>query len=367
MVRSHALAPGGSIGLMVYGALGRRGVYEAQAMLRLLHAAGNATDGADATDAADATHFADAPHFADGADGAAQPPEDNQGLRSLRTPDRAPDGRPGPKGPRPWPIRARVADAVELIASLPASSSLRRNGPVWRSDEMRLKMGDAGVFDLLLHSTDQPYTRPRLVAMARAAGLAASGWLHPGLYDPRYWLRPCSGAFGPCEEGPSTEPNRPRELLRRQLASLDVESAAEFAELASGHARKHWVYLSRKGRTEDSPVALGTSGTATGMEADLAPCALNISQSTMVALSARRAQPFSVQTLLQGEPMVMRMPPLTSDLLARIDCQTPLADVLGSLPVRAEDAWAQWRQLYDQLNAVGGWLFMVDFHVREES
>ena len=36
----HALAPGGGLGLMVYGTLGRGGVYETQA-LRLLHAKGS--------------------------------------------------------------------------------------------------------------------------------------------------------------------------------------------------------------------------------------------------------------------------------------------------------------------------------------
>jgi SAM-dependent methyltransferase len=316
MIQEHALSPGGSIGLMVYGAYGRRGVYETQALLRLLHASGNTTGSGDA----------------------------GQG--------------------RPWPIGARVADAMDLLASLPESSLLRRNTPIWRSDEVQRRMGDAGLFDLLLHSTDQPYTRPRLVAMAKAAGLDASGWLQPGLYDPRYWLRPCSGAFGPCDAG--DQPDSPRQLLRQRLASLDVESAAEFAELVSGHARKHWVYLTRSGHADAADLPAGT-GMATGSEVDLAPCVLNFSHSTMAALSARKAQAFSVQTLLQGEAMVTRLPPLTSELLAQIDCKTSLAGILGRLTVTAQDAWAQWRQLFDQLNAAGAWLFMTDFHVHQPS
>lgn len=42
---SHALAPGGGLGVMAYGALGRTGVYEAQAALRMLGVDGTHPDG----------------------------------------------------------------------------------------------------------------------------------------------------------------------------------------------------------------------------------------------------------------------------------------------------------------------------------
>lgn len=335
MLQRHALAPAGSIGLMVYGALGRRGVYETQAMLRLLHAAGNVSN--------------------------------HGGSQSLSRGRRREVGARSSHG-RPWTIGARVADAVELLTSLPQSSPLRRNKPVWYSDEVQLRMGDAGIFDLLLHSTDQPYTRPSLVAAAKAAGLVASGWLQAGMGDPRYWLRACTGAFGPCAAAGSREDDDAWQLLRSRIAALDVEAAAEFAELASGHTRKHWAYFTR----HDSRAAAGSAvlpvvGMATGMEGDLAPCVLNVSADTMAALSARKAQSFSVQTLLQGEAMVTRMPPLTSALLSRINCKKPLSELLDELRLETgadeADVWSQWRQLYSQLTAVGGWLFMSDSHI----
>ena len=62
-------------------------MYETQAALRLLHARGNASDGG-------------APH---------------------RT-------------------AARVADAAALVASLPAASLLKRNGPIWASQEVQGRM-----------------------------------------------------------------------------------------------------------------------------------------------------------------------------------------------------------------------------------
>ena len=69
-----------------------------------------------------------------------------------------------------------------------------------------------------------------------------------------------------------------------------------------------------------------------------------------------------MQTLIQGEPIVTRMPALTSAVLARIDCKTTLAALLEASADDVGDAWAQWRQLYAQLNAVGGWLFMTDMY-----
>ena len=56
-----------------------------------------------------------------------------------------------------------------------------------------------------------------------------------------------------------------------------------------------------------------------------------MSTSTRSLLSSRRGRPFSVRTSLQGESLTMRMPALTSELLARIDCRTPLGRVLGEL------------------------------------
>ena len=193
MLRRHALAPGGAIGLMVYGLLGRRGVYETQAMLRLLHASGN-TSGVTGMPRVDV--MAGMEH--DEGARAAEAPEIRE--RSASVLSFAPA----------WPIGARVADAVELLASLPDAATLRRNTPVWRSDEVQLRMGDAGVFDLLLHSTDRPYTRRELVATVRSAGLRVNGWLQAGLYEPRYWLRPCSGTFGPAARRIRTPPRSRR-------------------------------------------------------------------------------------------------------------------------------------------------------------
>jgi SAM-dependent methyltransferase len=121
------LAPEGGIGLMVYGGLGRTGVYPVQAMLRQI-----------------------APAAADGG------PPDAERLRLAR----------------------------RLLAALPTSNWLRRNALVGD----HLQGGDAGLYDLLLHDVDRAFTVPELAALVADAGLAVTGFIEPARYDPASYL-----------------------------------------------------------------------------------------------------------------------------------------------------------------------------------
>ena len=116
-----ALAEGGGMGVMLYGELGRIGVYHMQAMLRMI--------------------------------------AEN-------------DGDEGDEG--------RLALARRLLDGLPESNWLKRNPYV--GDHRNA--GDAGLHDLLLHSRDRAYTVPEIAAMAQAAGLEITGFIEPALYDP---------------------------------------------------------------------------------------------------------------------------------------------------------------------------------------
>ena len=345
LISTHALAKGGGIGLMVYGRHGRSGVYETQAMLRMLHASGNAT----------------AAHAVAVGSGKAQPSN------------------------VPWPRAAQVSDAFNLLSALPRDATLRRNAAVWASDEARGKMGDAGIADLLLNPIDEPYTRPTLIAHADAAGLEPSGWLQRGLYDWRYWLQPCNGIFAACEAAP------PLPLLRERLELLGAEASAEVSEMLSGHARKHWVYLVRSrekkstdpGGLELPAVYDGLSGSAdadgdyldagaaTGLEPDLAPCVLNMSDATMRLLTSRSGRGFSVRSTLQGASLTSEMPPTTSAVLQRVNCHTPLRKLRalvtatspdgGGMAAESVDFDQQWTRLFAALSDVG-FIFMSDVY-----
>jgi SAM-dependent methyltransferase len=120
------LAPDGGMGLMVYGALGRAGVYPMQALLRLL--AGD--DGDEADD-------------------------------------------------------ARIALARRLLDRLPATNLLKRNPFVGD----HLAGGDAGLYDLLLHGRDRAFRVPEIAELAAAAGLRVTAFVEPARYDPASYLR----------------------------------------------------------------------------------------------------------------------------------------------------------------------------------
>ena len=121
---ARALAPGGGIGLMVYGALGRIGVYHAQAILKMLADAGRCSH------------------------------------------------------------PARIEQARRLLKQLPRTNWLIRNPFVGD----HLQGGDAGLYDLLLHARDRAYSVAELADLAASAGLAIVGLIEPARYDPASYL-----------------------------------------------------------------------------------------------------------------------------------------------------------------------------------
>ncbi|MDP7547885.1 MAG: class I SAM-dependent methyltransferase, partial [Alphaproteobacteria bacterium] len=120
------LAEHGGLGLMLYGELGRTGVYPAQRAIARL--AG----------------------------------------------DLAGDG----------PATERLNLARRLVDAMPEGNWLKRND--YLSDH--LAGDDAGFYDLLLHSRDRAYLVGEIVALAAAAGLRLTGFLPAGAYDPGHYL-----------------------------------------------------------------------------------------------------------------------------------------------------------------------------------
>jgi SAM-dependent methyltransferase len=121
------LAPGGGLGLMVYGELGRTGVYPAQRAIARL-------------------------------------------------------GGPSPAGG--GPADERLALARKLTAALPDGNWLKRNDYVVD----HLAGDDAGFHDLLLHSRDRAYLVGEVVALMNGAHLRISGFLPAGAYQPSSYL-----------------------------------------------------------------------------------------------------------------------------------------------------------------------------------
>jgi SAM-dependent methyltransferase len=122
-----ALAPDGGMGIMVYGALGRTGVYPMQAMLRTLAA------------------YAPAPALT---------------------------------------ATTQLATARDLMKQLPSTNWLRRNPAIGD----HLAGGDAGLADLLLHPQDRAYSVTELAELVRGAGLEIAAFIEPWRYDPASYL-----------------------------------------------------------------------------------------------------------------------------------------------------------------------------------
>jgi SAM-dependent methyltransferase len=126
-VLAEALAPDGGMGVMVYGALGRTGVYPVQAMLRTLNA------------------YAPAPAVTS---------------------------------------TAQLATARDLLKQLPVTNWLRRNPAIGD----HLAGGDAGLHDLLLHAQDRAYSVAELAELVHGAGLEITAFIEPWRYDPASYL-----------------------------------------------------------------------------------------------------------------------------------------------------------------------------------
>jgi SAM-dependent methyltransferase len=163
------LKPEGGMGVMVYGELGRTGVYDAQNMLR------------------DLTSASDNP-------------------------------------------TQKVEITKRLLTSLPDTNRLKRNPFI--ADH---KSGDAGIYDLLLHSQDRAYRVPQIYDALERANLEMVGFVAPSNYDPDFFIEDAE--------------------LRARLARLAPPEREAFAELLAGNIKRHQFYCTMKGAGGPSRMA----------------------------------------------------------------------------------------------------------------
>jgi SAM-dependent methyltransferase len=256
-ILTGALQDDGGIGLMVYGALGRTGVYHLQAILRQL-----------AADEPDA---------------------------------------------------ARLELARRLLKQLPGTNWFARN-PFLHD---HLNVGDAGLYDLLLHSEDRAYTVPELAELAGTAGLAITGLIEPWRYDPASYLS--DGA-----------------LLKR-VAALDRFARAAMAELLAGNMKVHICYAVKAAR----------AATAVAQPQD--PAMIPVLRESGGADSARNLKPGSALTArAEGLEARFALPRLAGPILTRIDGRRTLADIHAELAAseRGRFEWPAFKEEFDRLYGV---------------
>lgn len=237
------LARGGGMGLMVYGRIGRSGVYDMQEVFRLL----------------------------------------------------------APEGDAP---SARLAIAKRLLPALPSTNRLRRNDAV--TDH--IQGGDAGIFDLLLHSRDRAYDVEEFVALIEDGGLGLASLIEPVRYQPETYL---------------VDPS-----LRRLAAALDPRGRAVLAERLAGNIARHVAYVVHPDHEALPPDPLDPDAIPVWSRTDGAQMA--------AAMGADRVLKLTLDGLAYRFPLPQAAPAL----VRAIDGKTCVGEIAARVKVQGfERAW----------------------------
>jgi SAM-dependent methyltransferase len=221
-------------------------------------------------------------------------------------------------------LEDRIAMAKRLIRFLPTTNLFRRNP--YLNDHVT--GGDAGLYDLLLHSCDQAYTVPQIGTLAADAGLRVVAFLEPVRYEPATYM---------------SDP-----VIARQASSLPLLERAAFAERLSGNLRTHVFYATRAGfdtvaRPED------TSAIPVLRDMDAQKLAGGLQPGSPLVAN------------LDGFPWRAQLPALAPRIISQFDGRRTVAEIYTSLGAQGgpggglpqwEDFYAQFEDLYVKLNGV---------------
>ncbi|SKA00634.1 Methyltransferase domain-containing protein [Enhydrobacter aerosaccus] len=217
-------------------------------------------------------------------------------------------------------IEDRIAMAKRLIRFLPTTNLFRRNP--YLNDHVT--GGDAGLYDLLLHSCDRAYTVPEIGKLAGDAGLRVVAFLEPVRYEPSTYM---------------SDP-----VIARQASSLPLLERAAFAERLAGNLRTHVFYATRAGY---DTVARPEDTQAIPVLREMDPHKL--------AAGLQPGQPLIAN--LDGFPWRAQLPPLAPRIISLIDGRRSVAELYTALGAQGglpqwEDFYAQFEDLYVKLNGV---------------
>ena len=217
-------------------------------------------------------------------------------------------------------VEDRLAMAKRLIRFLPTTTLFRRKPDL----NDHVTGGDAGLYDLVLHSCDRAFTVPDIGTMAAAAGLRVVAFLEPVRYEPATYM---------------SDP-----VIARQMSSLPLLERAAFAERLAGNLRTHVFYATRAGfdtvaRPED------TSAIPVLRDMDAQKLAAGLQPGSPLIAN------------LDGFPWRAQLPALAPRIISQIDGRKTVAEIYTSLGAQGglpqwEDFYAQFEDLYVKLNGV---------------
>jgi SAM-dependent methyltransferase len=222
------------------------------------------------------------------------------------------------------PDAVRIDLARRLVAALPPTNWLKRNPFV--ADHLGL--GDAGLYDLLLHARDRAYTVPEAVELAASAGLRVVTFIDPVRYEPLLYLR---------------DPQ-----IARRIEGLSGVARAALAELAAGNMKTHVFYVVKAANRAET-VAVADAP-------DAVPVLRDLDGRTVAAELTAGDRALVVE--IHGLKHRFRLPDLAAAILARIDGRRTLREIHSAIASGGKDDpdWpaflAAYRELFRTLNGL---------------
>ncbi|MBI2765286.1 MAG: class I SAM-dependent methyltransferase [Chloroflexi bacterium] len=258
------LKPGGGIGLMVYGEYGRTAIYQLQSLFRLI-----APDTLPAAERLDTVR---------------------KTLRGLRADH--------------WATFGKGTYSAEIDLH-----------------------GDAGIYDVFLHSTDRAYTVPAIHEWLAGAGMELVRFIMPATYDPAFYS--------------ST-------IDCRQMPELERQAVAE---LLHGRMQKHSFFAAPIASPQATRTAIGDPAGV--------PTWLRFDHDGLIRRQVEERPELHLQ--YEGLELRMTLDPFRRLLLKRVDGRRPLGEIMAALAERfpkvsAADRWVKWREVaisLDQFNLLG--------------
>ncbi|WP_085878555.1 class I SAM-dependent methyltransferase [Roseisalinus antarcticus] len=206
------------------------------------------------------------------------------------------------------PETERLSEARKVLAHLPAGHPFKRNPNL-----VDHKQGDAGFYDLLLHSQDRAFTIAEVVDTLTEADLRLVAPIPSALYDPARFVGPA-----------------PR---------LNPVDAMSTAERLDGMMKVHVGYAVAADDTR-SP-ARGTPQSVPHLMGPPERIAAEIAGKGALAFTA------------QGRPTRVRIPREAAPFIARIDGKRTLSEIAGAEIMAAEMSFARvWPAVEEALT---GW------------
>ena len=196
--------------------------------------------------------------------------------------------------------RDRLKRAKAIYAKIPDAHPFKRNTRV-----VDHKSGDAGFYDLLLHSTDRAFSITELLEMLGAAGLDYTGTPEPILYDPS--------------------------RLTGDLQLPDGVAAMQLAEDFRGTFKTHVIYVRRKGQVIPPPHG----------KSEAIPHLRGMAPNALAQHVARTGQ-IIIDTA--GEAFEFTVPKQAAAAIAGIDGRRSLDDIrtgAGMAPIAFGDLWSR--------------------------